>query len=103
MVHLNRIFVVKKEEGIKFNMKKVRTIITLLLCLSFVFSSTVMASVIEAEVGAQGIYVSDSEANSLPIITSQPVDYTGIVGNNATFTVAATGEGIRYQWQVKTS
>ncbi|OLR62712.1 hypothetical protein BHF69_08500 [Anaerostipes sp. 992a] len=32
-------------------------------------------------------------------ITSQPVDYTGTVGETATFTVQATGEGLKYQWQ----
>lgn len=31
-------------------------------------------------------------------ITSQPVDYVGMVGDNATFTVVAEGEGLTYQW-----
>jgi hypothetical protein len=32
-------------------------------------------------------------------ITSQPVDYTGQVGDAVSFTVEATGEGLSYQWQ----
>ena len=35
------------------------------------------------------------------VITSQPESYTGIVGNTAKFTVAAEGEGLTYQWQLK--
>ncbi len=37
---------------------------------------------------------------SLSILT-QPVDYTGPVGSRASFTVAAEGEGLSYQWYVK--
>jgi len=33
-----------------------------------------------------------------PQIVSQPVDYVGLVGDNATFTVVAEGEGLTYQW-----
>ena len=36
-------------------------------------------------------------------ITAQPVDVTVSAGETATFTVAATGSGLTYQWQVKTS
>ncbi len=32
-------------------------------------------------------------------ITSQPEDYSGSVGETATFTVAAQGSGLKYQWQ----
>ena len=32
-------------------------------------------------------------------ITSQPKDYTGNVGNTATFKVVAQGTGLKYQWQ----
>lgn len=32
-------------------------------------------------------------------ITSQPKDYSGIVGDKATFTVVATGTNLTYQWQ----
>jgi uncharacterized repeat protein (TIGR02543 family) len=35
------------------------------------------------------------------IITSQPSDFTGQVGETARFTVAAEGEGLSYQWQLK--
>ena len=34
-------------------------------------------------------------------ITSQPSDFTGQVGETARFTVAAEGEGLSYQWQLK--
>ncbi|OLR62713.1 hypothetical protein BHF69_08505 [Anaerostipes sp. 992a] len=46
-----------------------------------------------------------SEAGTLIVgkealeITSQPKDYTGAVGDTAVFTVEASGEGLRYQWQ----
>ena len=32
-------------------------------------------------------------------ITKQPVDYTGALGSEASFTVAAYGSGLKYQWQ----
>ena len=32
-------------------------------------------------------------------ITSKPNDYTGVVGDMATFTVEAVGEGLTYQWE----
>jgi len=35
-------------------------------------------------------------------ITSQPVDFVGNIGDTATFTVVATGDGLTYQWQVST-
>lgn len=37
-----------------------------------------------------------------PIITSQPTDQIVIEGNNAVFSVAATGGTLSYQWQVST-
>ena len=59
--------------------------------------------------------VKDSKGNSVtsnavkmvkavtgPKITAQPVDYTGKIGETATFTVAAEGEGLSYRWQVST-
>ena len=35
------------------------------------------------------------------MITSEPSDFTGLVGSTATFSVAAEGEGLTYQWQLK--
>ena len=35
------------------------------------------------------------------VITDQPVDYTGCVGSAVKFTVAASGEGLTYQWWYK--
>ena len=37
-----------------------------------------------------------------PTITSQPVNSTAGKGETALFTVAATGYGVKYQWQVST-
>ncbi len=34
-----------------------------------------------------------------PKITTQPADFTGEVGTDATFTVVAEGDGLTYQWQ----
>ena len=34
-------------------------------------------------------------------ITQQPQDFTGKIGDTATFNVAASGEGLKYQWQYK--
>lgn len=41
--------------------------------------------------------------NSAPAITTQPANVTTCAGQNATFTVAATGGGLTYQWQSATS
>ncbi len=35
-------------------------------------------------------------------ITKQPVDFLGVVGNQATFSVTAQGDGLTYQWQMYT-
>jgi len=40
--------------------------------------------------------------NSLPSVTAQPNDSTICAGTNASFSVAATGTGISYQWQLST-
>jgi hypothetical protein len=40
--------------------------------------------------------------NAAPAITAQPQDLTLCTGNNATFTVTATGGGLAYQWQLST-
>ena len=34
-----------------------------------------------------------------PVITSQPQNYVGAVNSTAKFTVAASGDGLKYQWQ----
>ncbi|MBQ3614045.1 MAG: leucine-rich repeat protein, partial [Bacteroidales bacterium] len=39
-----------------------------------------------------------AEEGNGPQIVSQPVDYVGLVGDMATFTVVAEGEGLKYQW-----
>lgn len=40
--------------------------------------------------------------NTAPAITTQPANVTACTGNNATFTVTATGTALTYQWQVST-
>jgi hypothetical protein len=40
--------------------------------------------------------------NSLPAITAQPANTAACTGNNATFSVTATGTTLVYQWQVST-
>lgn len=40
--------------------------------------------------------------NTPPVITTQPSNQTVCAGTNATFTVAATGTGLGYQWQLNT-
>ena len=42
-------------------------------------------------------------ADTTITITSQPVDYSGAVGEVATFSVVAEGEGLSYQWQTNKS
>lgn len=37
--------------------------------------------------------------NSSPVITSQPSNQTACIGSSATFTVAATGTSLTYQWR----
>ncbi len=39
--------------------------------------------------------------SSGPAITSQPANQTAAVGEKVSFTVAAVGEGLTYQWQYK--
>ena len=39
--------------------------------------------------------------NPGPTITGQPKDFTGAIGETASFTVTATGTGLSYQWQYK--
>ena len=47
---------------------------------------------------SQGIVVFKIYYSSLKI-NSQPNDYLGEVGNYATFSIGATGDGLKYQWQ----
>ena len=52
-----------------------------------------------------GKSINSSEAKvyiSQPLkIVTQPSDYTGAVGSNATFKIVAQGTGLKYQWQYK--
>ena len=49
-------------------------------------------------VSSQSIVVLES-VNPLPSLSAQPFDATVTAGGNATFTVAATGGALTYQWQ----
>jgi hypothetical protein len=40
--------------------------------------------------------------NQPPVVTSNPIDKTQCAGTNVTFSVAATGSSLSYQWQVNT-
>ena len=40
----------------------------------------------------------EEDPNAPIVITQQPVDYVGLVGDTATFSVVAEGEGLKYQW-----
>ena len=40
-----------------------------------------------------------TESASAPVITAQPKDYSGAIGDTAKFTVSATGKNLTYQWQ----
>jgi len=42
-------------------------------------------------------------AVSVPVITLQPSNQTVLEGETAAFTVKATGDGLKYQWQYRTS
>ena len=41
--------------------------------------------------------------NQAPTITSQPIDNTILVGQNTGFSLAASGSGLSYQWQISTN
>ena len=43
------------------------------------------------------------EAGAAPAITAQPQNQSVSVGNNATFSVTATGASLAYQWQISTN
>ncbi len=52
---------------------------------------------------AGGVYSGAAEMTVIgkPVITQKPADVTVIEGQTAEFTVAATGENLRYQWYTK--
>ena len=41
--------------------------------------------------------------NQRPVVTTQPINTASCSGSTATFTVAGTGSGLTYQWQVSTT
>ena len=51
------------------------------------------------EDGDSNLVFDFQEAGALPSITIQPVNQTVFFGQDGTFTVAATGTAIAYQWQ----
>ena len=67
--------------------------------------------VADADVGTYTVTVSNSVGSVMsraadiillgaPVITQQPVDVTALEGANATFFVAASSSGLRYQWSM---
>jgi len=67
--------------------------------------------VADVDVGTYTVTVSNSAGSVMsraadiillgaPVITQQPVDVTALEGANATFFVAASSSGLRYQWSV---
>jgi hypothetical protein len=67
--------------------------------------------VADVDVGAYTVTISNSMGSVVsravdiillgaPVITQQPVDVTALEGANATFFVAASSSGLRYQWSV---
>lgn len=55
--------------------------------------------VVSGQCGATNSNAATLTVNTPPAITTQPVDATLCAGSNNTFTVAATGSGLSYQWQ----
>lgn len=51
---------------------------------------------------ANGVY-DFADAGSVPVISTQPADQDAVIGNNATFSVVASGSALNYQWQVSTN
>ena len=50
---------------------------------------------------AAGSVISDAATMTVFSIQTQPKDFTGVVGDTATFTVKAAGTDLTYQWQYK--
>ncbi|PWJ70779.1 hypothetical protein B0O40_0628 [Ruminococcaceae bacterium R-25] len=52
-------------------------------------------------IATQEVTITVKEPSNAIVIVSQPESYDGPAGNTARFTVAAEGEGLTYQWQLK--
>lgn len=50
--------------------------------------------------GCSGVAANATLSDPILSINTQPTDQTAFVGSSASFTVAATGSGLNYQWQV---
>jgi subtilisin-like proprotein convertase family protein len=64
--------------------------------------STTYTVVVTNASGCTGTASIPITVNARPAITAQPTATTACAGSNANFTVAATGTGVTYQWQVST-
>jgi hypothetical protein len=58
--------------------------------------------IVSGQCGAATSSAAILTVQTAPAITAQPQNAIDCVGNNATFTVTATGTGLTYQWQVST-
>jgi uncharacterized protein (TIGR02145 family) len=59
---------------------------------------TVAVSNSAGSVVSEGAVLTVNEATGVPVITSQPADRTVVAGDSASFTVAAAGSQLQYQW-----
>lgn len=65
---------------------------------------TVVAASYQTPADADGNGIYDfAQAGAVPVINTQPADQDVLLGANATFTVAASGAALNYQWQVSTN
>lgn len=55
--------------------------------------------IVIGQCGSTTTSVATLTVNTSPAITTQPANAVACAGTNATFTVAATGSGLTYQWQ----
>ncbi len=60
-----------------------------------------ITSVEGEELVSETVSITVKQPSNAIVIDAQPTDYTGTVGTTAKFTVAAQGNGLSYQWQLK--
>ena len=53
------------------------------------------------ELFTKEVRMKDASTSAPIVITKQPVDWIGVYGKKATFSIEATGNGLTYQWQYK--
>ena len=53
------------------------------------------------ELATESVSITVKQPSNAIVINTQPTDFEGTVGSTAKFTVAAQGNGLSYQWQLK--